>query len=164
MNHTFLSIANACNVSKDQVKYAYRKLETELGQVVKGTRTFTDDERDQIVKAGNFDPLSVALSTEVVIEDCALDAYDPAAFMGALTTYQAGDDSALIEKGNEALNYLQTQATASSNAGINALIASRRNNGRKLGAMLAQVELGTALQEEQAIKAQFFQSQGLTAE
>lgn len=164
MNHTYLTIANTCNATKDQVKYAYRKLEIELGQVVKGTRRFSDDERDQIVKAGNFDPLSVALSTEVVVEDCALDTYDPAAFMGALTTYQAGDDSALIEKGNEALNYLQTQATASSNAGINALIASRRNNGRKLGAMLAQVELGTALQEEQAIKAQFFKSQGLTAE
>ena len=84
MNHTFLSIADACKVTKDQVKYAYRKLESELGQVVKGTRTFTDEERDQIVQAGNFDPLSVALSTEVVIEDCALDNYNPAAFMSAL--------------------------------------------------------------------------------
>lgn len=164
MNHTFLTIADACEVTKDQVKYAYRKLETELGQVIKGTRTFTDDERNQIVEAGKFDPLSVALSTEIVVEDCALDSYNPAAFMSALKTYTPADDSALIDQGNEALKYLQTQATAANSAGINALIATRRNNGRKLGAMLAQVELGTALQEEQSIKEQFFQSQGLATE
>lgn len=161
MNHTFLTIAAACDVTKDQVKYAYRKIEAELGQVIKGTRTFTDDESKQIIAAGNLDPLSVALSTEVVIEECALDNYNPAAFMGSIQSYSPADDSALIDQGNEALRYLQNQSTAANNAGINALIASRRNNGRKLGAMLAQVELGTALQEEQAIKDSFFQNQGL---
>lgn len=162
MSHTFSTIARDCGVNKDQVKYAYRKLESELGQLIQGTRTFTDDERDQIVESGKFDPLALALSTEVVVGDCALDSYNPAAFMGQLRTYTPADDSDLIAKGNEALKLLQAQAQAASNSGINALIQSRRNNGRKLGAMLAQVELGTALQQEQAIKDQFFQAQGLT--
>lgn len=161
MNHTYLSIARECGVTKDQVKYAYRKLETELGQVVKGARKFSQGERDRIVAAGNFDPISYALSTVVVEDSNALDNYNPLEFATQLQTYSAADDSALIEKGNQAFAYLQQQAKASNNAGINALIATRRNNGRKLGAMLAQVELGTALQEEAAIKASFFESQGL---
>ena len=162
MSHTFSTIARDCGVKKDQVKYAYRKLDSDLGQIIQGTRTFTDEEKNQIVRSGNFDPLALALATEVVIDDCALDNYDPAAFMGELKAYTPADDSNLIERGNEALKRLQAQAQAASNSGINALIQSRRNNGRKLGAMLAQVEIGTALQEEQIIKDQFFQSQGLT--
>jgi hypothetical protein len=161
MNHTYLSIARECGVTKDQVKYAYRKLETELGQVVKGSRVFNQDERNQIVKAGKFDPISYALATVVVEDSNALDHYNPLEFATQLKTYRASDESLLIEKGNQAIALLQQQAKLSNNAGINALIANARNDGKKLGATVAQIEIGAMLQEQAALKARFFEAQGL---
>lgn len=132
------------------------------GQAFDGVERFTDEQRNLILSHQSKPKQAEEIEAELV-ETSALDLYNPEEFLPAARTYQPGDDSALITRGNDALNYLQEQAARDANAGINALIADRRNNGRKLGAMLAQVELGTALQEEQTIKARFFEGQGVVS-
>lgn len=131
------------------------------GQAIDGVERFTDEQRGLILSFRTT-PKAEVVEAELV-ENSALDLYNPEEFLPAVRDYQPGDDSALITRGNDALSYLQKQAARDANAGINALIADRRNSGRKLGAMLAQVELGTALQEEQAIKARFFEGQGVVS-
>lgn len=165
--HTFKSIADDAQVTKDTVKYAYRKVrETrelgDIGEIIGNTRRFTESEASLIITTGNFTTYQTVIEAEVVDDGNPLDEFDPLAFVGSSRTYLANDDSGQVSKGEQALEVLQRQSTANHNAGVAALIKQRQNNGLKLGAMLAQVEIGTAIQEADRITADFFKNQGVS--
>lgn len=89
--------------------------------------------------------------------------FSPLADIGEATIYIPQDDGDVIEQGELTLRTLHQQSTANHNAGLTALIQQRRNKGRKLGAMLAQVEIAEALKENDRQVAAFLEGEGVQA-
>lgn len=163
MNHTFLSIANECSVKKDAVKYAYRKLGVELGEVVEGTRRFNDSERKQIVESGKFDPAAIVLATEVVPEENPVDSVDLIVCDITPIEYEATAEDPLLDRIGAGLSRIQQQSNANANKGLAVLFANKQRSGRKLGAALAQAEIGAAIKERDRLIGEFLEGEGVAA-
>ena len=163
MSHTFSTIARDCGVNKDQVKYAYRKLENELGQVIKGTRTFTDAERDQIVESGKFDPLALALSTEVVVGPSPFSQLAPTTLDITPRQYTASTTSPDIEKIVASISYAHRQTEANHNAALTEVIRLSAIKGQSLGVAAGQAEYAGFIAGRNQVRDELIKGEGLEA-
>jgi hypothetical protein len=89
-----------------------------------------------------------------------LDSYSPlAGYQNQEWSYT--DTSELVQVGKDALSHLTQSATNNQNSGIAALIEQSRNEGAKLGVLLAQVKLGTAIKTQDEVISDYLKKQGL---
>ena len=75
--------------------------------------------------------------------------------------YTHDDDTLKVDESFDRLLELQSQSQSNTNAGLSALIEQRRNRGRKLGSVLAQVEISEALRENERQVQAFLKGEGL---